>query len=204
MGNPDIEVPDFFAPAYGFKVLRFILDGETLASPYYTNVKWPTKANKPVVAECGSAYFSPLRMAATGLKHDSPSDDDEHMDMGMGCGIYAHYRLEPLIRREKPRMLVEVSGVAYGCLVIAVMEGWGRMRAHQSVADGWRAQYARIAALCRPYIDPETPPKSKRIYNTLGRIADSLRVPYVEVEEAEAFGKSWGVSLCPSDVPPEV
>ena len=43
MEEAAFEVPDFFAPAVGFKVLRYRMGLETLQSPYYSKFEWPTK-----------------------------------------------------------------------------------------------------------------------------------------------------------------
>ena len=192
MDESAFEVPDFFAPAVGFKVLRYRMGLETLQSPYYSKFEWPTKKNAPMKALCAPGY----KASEAATPHDPPAPEGAHTNIHP-CGIYAQYHLGDLIGREKPRLLYDIADECYGAMVAVVLEGWGRVEAHESDQDGWRSEYARIAAMCRPVATPRVR-DTKAVMRGLEAICYALDVPLLSRPDAEAYAEHIGVNLAPS------
>ncbi len=188
--NIDFEMPYALVPAKGFKALTLRAKVPSLISPYHTSIMWFPTNNGVLKAVCRAA------IQAETPEHEAPAPYGIHKVQG--CGIYAHYTLRGLVISESPKLLHDAGGTCYGARVVAVMEGWGNIQAHESDADGWRAEYAKIAALCRP-VEQEDRMGLRLVTNALQTISEALAVPLIERDEAEAFGRTIGVSLAPKD-----
>ena len=160
--------PDLIEPVVGFRKWRVIRDHIT--SPYV-----PLRWDAPVIrARCFPANRS-LLFGEGWLEepHDAPHPDCK-------CGVYAWH--DPPRRGRLPG-----PDDAFG-----IVSMWGRIEVH---ADGMRAEYARVEAIC---YQPELGSAHAR---RLRAVADGLGVTLISYDELVAHARAVGSGI-PAELRP--